>query len=57
MSLDFFSILAQEYEKLNMLERIHTRTKITASGKTAARRENADLILVKTKGNDSILKY
>lgn len=54
--LDFFNVLAQEYEKLNTFERIHTRTKITASGKPATRRENTDLILVKTKGNDSILK-
>lgn len=39
-----------------MLERTHTSTKVTASGETASNRENADIILVKTKGNDSILK-
>lgn len=39
-----------------MLERIHTRAKKTASGGTASSRENANLILVKTKGNDSTLE-
>lgn len=39
-----------------MVERTHARTKITASGETTSSRENANLILIKTKGNDSTLK-
>lgn len=39
-----------------MIERTYTRTKISASGETTSSRENANLILIKTKGSDSILK-